>query len=84
MAVRQVKQAGACMAVDIFKGLFLAGQVLENFNQHDVLQDIGKIPGVKRMAVAQQDESLSWLGIPSFKHILIFTCVQICFCHPRS
>lgn len=72
MSVRQVKQAGARMAVDVFKGFLLGYQMFEDFDQHDVLQNIGKIPGVKRMAVAEQGNSQRLIGITLFKHIRDF------------
>ena len=46
--------------------------MFEDFDQHDVLQNIGKIPGVERMAVAQQGNSHRLLGITLFKHIRDF------------
>ena len=46
--------------------------MFKDFDQHDVFQNIGKIPGVKRVTVAQQDKSLIWFGTRLFKHIKDF------------
>ena len=41
------------VTVDIVKGFFLEGQVVEQLNQDDVFQYIGKIAGMIAVSVAQ-------------------------------
>ena len=61
----QVVQAGAGMGVDIIKGRAFLHQVLKDFNDHHVLDNVGEPSGVKRVAITQQGYGfLTVTGMP--------------------
>ena len=62
------------MSVDIIKSFFLFYQALKDLDKYNVLDGVGKIAGVKRMSVAQQNNIPLGLNADSSEAKLVSFC----------